>query len=416
MTNRAVLLADKAGPFLLGALACTGLVTRALSHIAFGLLVLWGLTVAARRPWRPAPPPLPPARWAAGLAIFIITWLAATLAGNNYWHDFQYIAHRVYIIGLLVPLAFLAFNQCPRLPAWLPFFYGLGLMTAAFLTFQAADYRLICIRARAHLSTTGLGFVLSQAIPILVGALLKEMEAGRKKNVAFLGLSLVSAIIAMTQNCTRHTMLVAPALSLMMIWVYRHLFRQRLRRLIPLLALAVAGLAVILSTGGGQRFLIMVESSKVSEVKSESQPLVLNSSDTLRLSLWRQGLAYFQADPIFGQGPAALQEIYYEEDMKRFHAHQVIISVLAKAGLVGFLGFLALHLAPLSLIWPHRRSPDPETFFWVWAALAVNLQFFLNGLTDQIFGLKPLMFIHWLVTAAALWRISRPPQPKPGLD
>ena len=58
----------------------------------------------------------------------------------------------------------------------------------------------------------------------------------------------------------------------------------------------------------------------------------------------------------------------------------------------------------MSLLWPHRRSRDPETFFWFWAAVAVNLQFVLNGLTDQVFGLRLMMYVHWTVTAAALWQ------------
>ena len=54
------------------------------------------------------------------------------------------------------------------------------------------------------------------------------------------------------------------------------------------------------------------------------------------------------------------------------HAHQMFIHALAETGLLGLTGFPAPHLSPISLIWPRRRGDRPETFFWVWAALAVN--------------------------------------------
>jgi O-antigen ligase len=138
----------------------------------------------------------------------------------------------------------------------------------------------------------------------------------------------------------------------------------------------------------------------------------LHSDDTLRVGMWKLGRDAFLAHPVLGQGPGSgfRGEIPPAEPggetriITGSHAHNMFIDVLAHTGLAGFLGFLALHLAPLGLLWPHRRSPDPETFFWVWAALAVNLQLFLNGLTDQVFGLKPMMYIHWTVTAAALWQ------------
>jgi len=34
----------------------------------------------------------------------------------------------------------------------------------------------------------------------------------------------------------------------------------------------------------------------------------------------------------------------------------------------------------------------------------VSLQFLLNSLTDQVFGLMSMMYVHWTIIAAALWQ------------
>jgi hypothetical protein len=80
---------------------------------------------------------------------------------------------------------------------------------------------------------------------------------------------------------------------------------------------------------------------------------------------------------------------------------------MAESGVIGLLGFLALHILPLWFLWPGLKSGEPLVRFWVWCALAVFLQLFLNGLTDNIFSLKPLMYIYWTTTAAAFWVFQR---------
>jgi O-antigen ligase len=257
----------------------------------------------------------------------------------------------------------------------------------------------------------------------MFAALLQAHAAGRRGETAFFALALAAAGLALTQNCSRQTFLAVPALCLLTLWVYRRHVRWKSRLV---MALAVLFLAVIppLAGGGGgaQRLLGSWEfgdgSAKILDVArrilwSGAPPEVPNATPlSVRLDLWKIGWDAFLDHPVLGQGPGSglrgeIQSAEPEGGTRIItgrHAHNMFIDVLAHTGLAGFLGFLALHLAPLSLLWPHRRSPDPETFFWVWAALAVNLQLLLNGLTDQSFGLKPMMYIHWTVTAAGLWQ------------
>jgi hypothetical protein len=71
---------------------------------------------------------------------------------------------------------------------------------------------------------------------------------------------------------------------------------------------------------------------------------------------------------------------------------------------LGFLGFLALHIFPIVYILGARKSEDPLTKFWVWSSFIVALQLLLNGLVDNVFSLKPLMYIYWTVTTIAMWK------------
>jgi O-antigen ligase len=96
-----------------------------------------------------------------------------------------------------------------------------------------------------------------------------------------------------------------------------------------------------------------------------------------------------------------------------YHSHQIFITVMAEAGVLGLAGFLALHLLPLLFIFPSLRSQRRWTRFWAWSALAVFLQFVLNGLVDNIFTLKPLMYVYWTATGVAVYlsALERPKVP-----
>ena len=393
---------ERAGPFLLGVVTLTGVFARGWANLAFALLALWGLAVLIHRPWRPRNRPAPPARWAAGLTLFTLAWLAAIIAGGHYWLGFKALAKLLFLLTSL-PLAWLAFNRRPQTLDWLCPLWGLGLITAAGLTFQEGGYRLICLRAKAHLGTIELGSVLGQLTPLMTGALLRAVLASRKKETVFFALALAAGVVAITQNCSRQTLLAAPFLGFLMLWAYRRRLHSRQLLAIAVLVGLVAG-GLFLKTGGLERFTRMVNTRNDQAVTLDLN----NSNDTVRLAMWRLGWDVFKEHPLLGVGPAALPRLNSQGENFN-HAHHVFLNLLAETGLVGLMGFLALHLAPLTLIWPHRHSGNPATFFWVWVALVVNFQFFLNGLTDQIFSLKPMMYIHWTVTAAALWQIDQNP-------
>jgi O-antigen ligase len=137
-----------------------------------------------------------------------------------------------------------------------------------------------------------------------------------------------------------------------------------------------------------------------------------NASNEERFARWRQGFSVFLEHPVLGVGPAAVPNVPRESLppgirelpwSERYHSHQVFITVMAESGLLGLAAFLALHLLPLARVLPALRSRRPQTRLWAWGALCVFLQLALNGLVDNVFTLKPLMYVYWTVTATALY-------------
>lgn len=385
---------NQVGPSLLGLTAFFGVFARGLVNVSFGLLALWGLVWVLSRPWRNTsanillPPPLPQ-RWLAGIAIYSAITLLAIVSGQDWSRGLRYLSVILYLLATL-PLAWLAFSQNQHILKWLPFLYGVGLMVTALLTFQEAGYRLTCLRAKAHLGIIELTAVLAQLAPLMLAALLRSFIAGRWSETTFFLLALLASAVAILHNCSRITMLTAPLLSLLIIWVYRRTFTRAI--LLGWLLLAVIIFAIFfLNPEVISRFLEIFEGHS-------------NYNNFLRLTAWKHGWAVFKEHPLLGIGPAAVPS-FLPETIGYYHTHHLFINILAESGVVGLVAFLALHASAFTLIWPHRRSPDPETFFWVWAAIIVNLQLLLNGLVDQVFTLKPMMYIYWVITAAALWQV-----------
>jgi O-antigen ligase len=220
-----------------------------------------------------------------------------------------------------------------------------------------------------------------------------------RRTIFFL-VTLVFADVAHLNSCSRIAILSTAIITLILLWAHRHCFTFSVK----LVLVSLIG-ALAITTITNQQII-----ERFAEMGEEKG----NYNNDVRLNHWKQGWLVFRENPILGVGPKAIPNAppldfsLYPQDASRerakyYHAHQMFLTVLAESGLVGFIGFLALHLTPIIFLWPFRYSPDPLQMFWVWAAFAVGMQLFLNGLTDSVFTLKPLMYIYWTVTGAALW-------------
>jgi O-antigen ligase len=381
-------------------MALTGVFARGLVNGCFVLLALWGVfyLVTAKRGWFLAPKALP-AKLLWGAAIYFAALMLSALAGSEYGRSFKHIVTVAYLLAPL-PLTWLALTQWPNLIKYLVPLYGLGLMAAGLMTFTEAGFGLSCVRAKASLGIIELGAVLAQLTPIMALATALAIRARDRLKTVFFAAALILAYVAHLNSCSRIAFLTTPVITLILLWAHRRVFTLTMKLVLVALALVLA-IATLTNKRIVERFAEMgVEKG--------------NYNNEVRINHWKQGWKVFQENPILGVGPRAipnappLNNPAYPKEFTRtrdkyYHAHQVFITVLAESGVIGLIGFLALHLAPIALLWPFRRDPDPERMFWVWAAIAVASQLFFNGLTDNVFTLKPLMYIYWTVTGAALW-------------
>ncbi|MDR1658535.1 MAG: O-antigen ligase family protein [Deltaproteobacteria bacterium] len=391
----------KFGPFCLGAMVLTGPFARGLVNTFFALLLAWGLGWAVARGGRPFSqgPPLPKL-WLKGALVFTICYLAASAASSAPLISLFYTTESVYLI-LTLPMVWLALNQCPNLVRHLPVLYALGLIVMAVMLLMEAGWCLSCIRAKAHLGIIELGAVLGQLPPIMIGALIVANQKKRTGRTVIFWLALAASLVGLRINCSRLGLIAAPLLSMMILAVNWKGLSRRAKLIVVIVMIAAGALLATDQTTVG-RFQEMAIAQG-------------NANNDLRKTFWRNGVEQFWAHPILGHGPGAIpspaiEKIPQQPDgtpaWKRtrfYHAHQVFITVLAESGLIGFFGFMFLHLAPLIIIRRHLTSSDPDVFFWSWSAVAVTGQFALNGLTDHNFTIKAPMIIYYTVIAVALW-------------
>ncbi|MDR1111851.1 MAG: O-antigen ligase family protein [Deltaproteobacteria bacterium] len=385
------------GPILFAILCLAQPFSRGLVNVSFALLALWGLVWLAwgRLRWPAAVTPLPRA-WLRALAIFLLVYLLAALAGARPGRGLASLATSAYVISAL-PLAWLALAHCPRLIRALPFLYGLGLIVTAVITYFEAGQCLACVRAKGSLGIIELGGVLGQLPPLMVGALAMAAPEGRRgiPKTLFFILALAASYVAIRTNCGRIAMICAPLLMAAMFAANL----GKLRNLTGLL-LALASLAGI--------FLLATNEATMDRFRDMFAGQGQSVNNTERFNYWRQGIDVFKDHPVLGIGPAAKPNLPPDMNINRrpapyAHAHNVYLTFLAETGVVGLAAFLVLILCPARLLWPFLRSRDPLAFLWSWSAIMVLLQLALNGVTDHVYGNKVIMFLHFSVMGTALW-------------
>jgi O-antigen ligase len=380
-------------------MAFTGVFARGLVNGTYGLLVLWGvfyLITSKKAFWRPTPPL--PAKYLWGLGLYLGTVVLTSLTGSEVGRGFAHLGNVIFLLATFA-LTWLALSQWPPIIKYLVPLYALGLIVAGFMTFKEASFGLACVRAKASLGRIELGAVLSQVTPLLVGAAAVSYKCKEKGRLILLMVALVASLVAHVNSCSRIALLASAVLTVMTLLALRSCFGTRAK-------IAIASILVIAAV------LVLSNDRIVSRFKEMSDERGTNINNDTRFERWKMGKKIFLAHPILGVGPRAIPHsppvprpnMPLERDRSKYaHAHQVFLTVLAESGVVGLLGFLALHIAPLILLWPYRKIPDPQKLYWVWGAFAVAGQLFFNGLTDNVFTLKPLMYIYWIVTGTALW-------------
>jgi O-antigen ligase len=382
-------------------MAFFGVFARGLVNLSFGALFVWGvLFLIYHREWLLQPSPPIPRLCLESMAFFIGICVLTSITGIAPLRSLAHTGDLVFQLSVF-PLTWLALGQYPSVRRLTPLLYAFGLMVCALMTFKEAGWGLVCVRAKAHLGVIELGAVLGQLAPIMVGALALSLRKSQKWRTAIFLASLLASFVALRVSCARIALIAAPILSILVFLANWRAFRWK-SKVVALLVFGLAVLSVMMDQTTVGRFLEMGVAQG-------------NLNNEMRKTQWIQGLKVFRENPVLGSGPGAVPSPP-PELLPRLPngapllvwkpyspSHNAFIDVMAGSGLFGLIGFLALHLAPLLLIGKNLLNRDPEILFWSWSAVAVAGQFVLNGMTDQIFGLRPLMYIYWTTTAIALW-------------
>jgi O-antigen ligase len=249
-----------------------------------------------------------------------------------------------------------------------------------------------------------LGGLLGQLPPLLVGAWALAVKKKQKFLPWIYLTGLACALVAIRINCSRIALLSAPALSALIFLVNFKAFGLRTKIYAFILAIFAVGFLFSDTTVTGRVKEMFVAKG--------------NLNNDMRLGLWHYGWEVFKKHPVLGVGPGAIErpnvkEVFSQEyesiisfPNQYLHVHQSFINALAESGVPGLVTFLAVLLIPLIYLRKNLFTSDAELFFWSWSALASFLQFIFNGLTDNLFTIKPLNYVFWTIIASALWLAS----------
>jgi O-antigen ligase len=381
-----------------------GVFSRGIVNASFALLFLWAL-VTFFIFYNEGSVPKLPRIYLLGLAFFLFSYLLSSVFSGNHARSFSFLLNITYLLLTAISV-WVAFSFGKEfIQRIVPYCYGAGLVFWFLIAISEAKYCFACLRSKADLGIIESGAVLAQVIPLMLGALAITLHFGHKKRAGLFVIFMIFGALSLYLNCSRIALIVVPISSGIMLYAFRKFF-GKLALLIIILAVIVGGAFMLKNDTISSRFMGIFESEST------------NTSNQFRYVRWRKGLSEFLKHPVLGTGPNAIPNARYEdlpayesnpesEHSEYYHSHMVYLTVMAESGILGLLGFLALHIFPLLYIWPFRNSEDHYTRFYVWGSFCVFVQLFLNGVVDHVFSLKPLMYIYWTVTSIAMFKVKR---------
>lgn len=145
-----------------------------------------------------------------------------------------------------------------------------------------------------------------------------------------------------------------------------------------ILALAMLCFVIIAGYFMGDRFVLAYEQF-MSHVDSGPEP----TSVSIRLTVWSFSLQAFLENPILGVGTnntldykaGLISQGLYPSYLLDFHAHSDVFDAMARSGLVGLLGLVALYFSPFIIAcWLKQNLANfTPLFFVTFSALLIGL-------------------------------------------
>jgi O-antigen ligase len=141
---------------------------------------------------------------------------------------------------------------------------------------------------------------------------------------------------------------------------------------------------------------IFINNNPVVQARIYSITDTQNASNSERLRMWRSAWMMFEDHPIAGVGLGNYMEQYRTKyilpeakERNQWHAHNVLMQMLAETGIIGFIPYLCMvvyFLWESFTRWRNTKKLDTLLFF------CVTLGFFLHGMTDVNLGNLRILF------------------------
>ena len=405
-------LPDRIGICLLLFLAFAVGFSRGLSNTAFALLFF--VFLIRFIPWPQAKTivsSLPkPYLWSQ--LIFALTWSLLIVFSPDSLPGAKFLITVLYLMAVF-PITVL-WAQEERWRSLILPLLATGFITASLIASWQAWPGMDCVRAKAHLGIMEYAGVLGLLTFFWAALALLAWQEKKRLLTGLYSLAFFAGLWGQTLNCTRISILS----TLMGAIIFFILNIRRFSWRFLLITLILLSLFFFYSSKQPE---MAARLASITNIKTDS-------SNAMRLSMWSYGWEIFKEHPVSGIGIKNLPPLLlvfdgnaisltpldkqYDENnvspgavpkgaQVHYHVHNVFLEIMVEGGVIGLAAYLALYLPFIFLALGRLRSPDIRIRSWAVLTLVLIGQYFTHSMTDQIFSLKPLMYVFWMLMGLA---------------
>lgn len=400
-TPRPAIPATRAGAMRLSAVDVAAFVLLALSMAlpsgySYGavLLLLLGLFYGVRTISRHACRFRPITLWAVAIAIMGAAWMMHTTdqGGALIAHMSRFDRPSKYLLVLLVLPALLA-----RRPNAKVLFWGsVAGAAGAGATALWQVFHLHIPRAGGYTNAIQFGDIsLLLALWSAIWAL--QLPRSWQRSLAILGALL--GLTASVLSDTRGGWITLPVLLPLILWLSRPpAHRQPRTRVLKMVGVVAVFCVVLVALPPVHQRIRQAVQQYAAWTQGHTA-----SSIGLRLGLWRLGLHEVRVQPFVGIGEdgfmarlraAVARGAISSEALILGHAHNELLDMLVKRGVLGLLALLLFYAVPGFLFWRALRSPDESAVPVAGAERAAALCGLVTVVGFIGFGLTQVLFAH----------------------
>jgi len=389
------------------AIACAALVAfpalllrfPSAANTGFTVLLLWGLWVVVVSPrsgdreWRVVGRSWPMVVGMAGLPLALLFHQLVHWQGIP---GIPYVYSRFALFALLA-CGFLRLGGAVRLVQW-------GLVVGAI----GSAVWIHVAAAHGRPSHVGVNNVIPFANLSLTMGILAWISIGWNRRDEWLQIALkviagAAALYTSYLSATRGSWIAIPILLLIVLVSSRRLTVRNRWRLLLLL------LAVIGVLGYSSDVVTTRVHDAVRSLAGYMEANVLDTSEGIRLQLWRGSMLLLAEHPLTGVGPdnwaAALSGLVQRgvltpKAASFDHSHNDLFYAAATLGVPGLIAVLALYLVPMAYFLRHLRCPDGTASIAAAMGLATAVGFLVFGLTESMFYIAMTNAFYVVIMAA----------------